>query len=173
VGEDPLVELARVLTRERFVGALRARYLVFGVQASAEDVDFDTELASFSDRDEDTGVFDAISPLRVDGHPRVHELVKTPGNPFTDRISLGRAPNCDLVLNDPSVSKLHAHFRDQDGVLRVSDVGSQNGTRLNGIALEPHVQTIVQLGDQLQFGALNARLMDAGMLWDAVRAPVR
>ena len=42
---------------------------------------------------------------------RVIPLVKAPGNPYSDRISVGRARNCDVVLRNPSVSKLHALIR--------------------------------------------------------------
>ena len=169
---DPLVQLARNLTRQRFTAALRGRYLVFDVRAEPdEDIDFYTQVAAgIDDNDRDTGTFDAIDLATLGSEPRVLELAKAPGNPFTDRISLGRSPSCDLVLSDASVSKLHAHFRDQDGALRVSDVGSQNGTWLNDVRLEPHIQTPLQLGDVLQFGGTRAVLMDSGMLWDAVHA---
>lgn len=167
LAEDPLVELARVLTRARYIHSLRGRYLVFGADAAAKALDYDTALTTLGDGD--TGTFDVIDPEQVEQGLRVYELAKAPGNPFTDRISLGRAPNCDLVLGDRSVSKLHAHFRDRDGVLHVSDVGSQNGTRVNGVRIEPHVQVAVQLGDVLKFGNPSACIMDAGMLWDAVR----
>ena len=59
-------------------------------------------------------------------------LRKAPGNPFPERISVGRAPNCDIVFRDPSVSKLHGHFRDVGADSAVfMDAKSANGTRLN------------------------------------------
>jgi hypothetical protein len=55
-----------------------------------------------------------------------------------DRISLGRARNCDIVLRDPSVSKLHAHFRvKDDGKFDLVDRLSENGTEINGARLLP------------------------------------
>src|SRR5262245_48740931 len=41
----------------------------------------------------------------------VYVVAKAPGNPYLDRISVGRARNCDIVVRDGSVSKLHAHMR--------------------------------------------------------------
>jgi len=43
---------------------------------------------------------------------------------------LGRLPECDISLDDPSVSRRHARIGRQDGVWFVEDLGSTNGTRL-------------------------------------------
>jgi ABC transport system ATP-binding/permease protein len=49
-----------------------------------------------------------------------------------DRLTLGRDPRNDLVLNDPSVSRFHAELRRRRGEVVVHDLGSSNGTRLDG-----------------------------------------
>lgn len=50
-----------------------------------------------------------------------------------DRISIGRDPDCDLVLDDTLVSRRHAEIeRRADGRTYVSDLGSTNGTLING-----------------------------------------
>jgi ABC-type multidrug transport system ATPase subunit len=49
------------------------------------------------------------------------------------KILIGRAPECDLVLDHPMVSRQHAALeRGPDGVLRLSDLGSMNGLTLGG-----------------------------------------
>ncbi len=49
-----------------------------------------------------------------------------------DRFTIGRTRDCDLCLTDLSVSRLHAELvRGRDGWL-LNDLGSHNGTRLNG-----------------------------------------
>jgi hypothetical protein len=85
----------------------------------------------------------------------VWAIQKKWGNPYKDRISIGRARNCDLVLRAPYLSKLHAHFwRDADGTFRLSDNHSANGTRVNGALLLTGQAQKVTSGDRVAFGGL-------------------
>lgn len=96
-------------------------------------------------------------------------LRKKPGNPYPDRISVGRAANCDIVLRAPYLSKLHAHFwRTPDGSLQLSDNNSANGTRVNLTPLVGGVVVSVRPGDGISFGGLELELIDAGGLWETV-----
>jgi pSer/pThr/pTyr-binding forkhead associated (FHA) protein len=45
---------------------------------------------------------------------------------------LGRAPACDLRLDDPMVSRRHCAFSLRGGQVWVEDLASRNGTRLDG-----------------------------------------
>ena len=47
------------------------------------------------------------------------------------RAIVGTAPDCDVVVKDPSVSGRHAEFVAQGNVFRVNDLGSTNGTFVN------------------------------------------
>ncbi|MCK5688632.1 FHA domain-containing protein [Myxococcota bacterium] len=73
---------------------------------------------------------------------------------FWDQITLGRADNSDILVADPAISTIHAHFflEGQSGLARVQDVGSSNGTFLNLQRLQPHRQVEVFNGDCLRFG---------------------
>ncbi|MGH8981579.1 MAG: FhaA domain-containing protein [Acidimicrobiales bacterium] len=65
-------------------------------------------------------------------------------------VVLGRLPECDVVLNDPNVSRRHAEFRHTtDGVV-VTDLGSTNGTRVNGLPIRE--QQLVS-GDEVTVGS--------------------
>ena len=76
-----------------------------------------------------------------------------------------------MVLRDPSVSKLHAHFRRRDDEkLELVDLGSQNGTRINSRLLVPHQPESVSASDQLVFGGVNAKLVDADQLYELLTA---
>jgi hypothetical protein len=102
--------------------------------------------------------------------------VKAPGHPYPDRVSLGRARNCDLVLRDASISKLHAHFRrtaEGAQVFDLVDCCSQNGTRLNDKALEANQPTGVKTGDRMVFGRVPAKLLDAPALYEVLQILAR
>jgi pSer/pThr/pTyr-binding forkhead associated (FHA) protein len=49
-----------------------------------------------------------------------------------DLIVVGRKPECDLRLEHKSVSKMHCVLVKTDGLLLLRDLGSTNGTRVNG-----------------------------------------
>src|SRR5262245_11213107 len=48
------------------------------------------------------------------------------------RSVIGRASSCDIVIDDPTVSRIHAEFLYTDNQLAIKDAGSKNGTFLNG-----------------------------------------
>jgi Domain of unknown function (DUF1707)/Inner membrane component of T3SS, cytoplasmic domain len=77
-------------------------------------------------------------------------LVFPPGRGV--RYTIGRTRDCDLCLTDLSVSRLHAELvRGEDGWL-LNDLGSHNGTRLNGWLVRETVR--VRAGDRLEFGSM-------------------
>lgn len=64
--------------------------------------------------------------------------------------SIGRDPrHNDIVLDDPTVSLQHAKIRLEGRQYTVYDLGSLNGTRVNGVKTQ---KTILYDGDILQFG---------------------
>ncbi len=64
-------------------------------------------------------------------------------------ISVGRHPDCNLVLADPNVSRNHAEIRPKGDRFEVVDLRSTNGTRVNGVRIDTQV---LQDGDELSFG---------------------
>ncbi len=66
---------------------------------------------------------------------------------------LGRAADNSLQLPDPSVSRHHALLKaDEDGQVRLTDLGSTNGTFVNGERLTPKVPVALNDGDRLRIG---------------------
>lgn len=64
--------------------------------------------------------------------------------------TLGRDPSCTVSIDDDLVSRTHAVFRRQDGFVEAVDLGSRNGTRVNGVAIrEP---TRLRHGDRIRIG---------------------
>lgn len=96
-------------------------------------------------------------------------IAKRPDNPYPDRISVGRAPNCDIVLRFAVVSKLHAHFLvSPDGSLRLFDLGSVNGTWHNGRRLEEGERVRLAPRDFISFGGVHCEMVDAEGLYRKV-----
>lgn len=81
------------------------------------------------------------------------------GKPITlkrDVIVVGRKPGlCDLIVERPSVSKLHCVLVKTDGLLFVRDLGSTNGTKVNGQRV---TRGALLPGDELAFASVRFRV---------------
>jgi hypothetical protein len=94
-----------------------------------------------------TGRQDGSAGPRDPGRPSPMVFPPGSGTSFT----IGRTQDCDLRIGDLSVSRRHAQLdRGEDGWL-LSDLGSHNGTRVNGWLVREPVP--VRAGDILQFGS--------------------
>jgi len=68
--------------------------------------------------------------------------------PLSRAIVLGRESTCDVVIADRQVSRFHARLTPTDEGIIVEDLGSKNGTHLNGTVLTSPM--MLQDGDKLQ-----------------------
>jgi hypothetical protein len=89
----------------------------------------------------------------LEPHSVIIPLRKKDGG-IWDHITVGRASTADIVLDDPAISNVHAHFLFDDDNERMSlqDVGSSNGTFVNREPLQPHQQKALRTGDVVRFG---------------------
>lgn len=104
----------------------------------------------------------------VTPEPAVMELFpleKKPGASFRDRITIGRTANNDVMIDDPSVSRLHAYVRDA-GEWLVADAGSKNGSWLGDAVLEPRREAPLAAGVRLRFGDIRVRFYRSADLFD-------
>src|SRR3954470_19792830 len=69
----------------------------------------------------------------------------------SDLLRIGRLEALEVVIDDSSVSRYHAEVKATDRGWRVRDLGSTNGTRLNGVRLG-NGQWPLRVRDLLQFG---------------------
>lgn len=60
----------------------------------------------------------------------------------------------DMVIHEPSVSRLHAKFSREGNRFYITDLNSTNGTFRNGIRLEPNDTQLIEPGDEIGLGKL-------------------
>lgn len=71
-----------------------------------------------------------------------------------DEYTIGRGEDCDICIPDPTVSVLHATLvKTDDGTYEARDVGSENGTRVNGRRIGQAGQILVN-SDLVQVGGV-------------------
>ena len=90
--------------------------------------------------------------------------VQTPGNKNfifelnLPEITIGRELKNDLILDDPRVSRLHATIRKTDSGVILRDMGSGNGTFVNGQRIQPNVDVTLTSEDQVKLGSCTVTL---------------
>jgi hypothetical protein len=76
-------------------------------------------------------------------------------------VRIGRGPDNDIVIDDPTVSSAHAELRDEGGHWVVSDLGSTNGTYVNYSGADADRRVAVNAlkeGSTVRFGEISLRL---------------
>jgi pSer/pThr/pTyr-binding forkhead associated (FHA) protein len=116
-------------------------------------LDGDTVTVSTEQGGTAPGNFDGPQTLVV---PVQRKMVKSK----EPKISFGRSSICDVVLAYTPVSKHHGYFVEKLGVWQVVDVGSTNGTILDGRKVPPE-GAMMRDGSVLQFGHVFARFFGA------------
>jgi hypothetical protein len=96
----------------------------------------------------------------------VHPLVKR-SDVFPDKITVGRAPNNDLVFDHPTISKLHAYFTVDPKMVFLSDADSKNGSSVDKRKLTAMQKTECPNGAFIGFGPrLRFILMHSELFYD-------
>ena len=91
------------------------------------------------------------------GPPSVLDVVQPSSRagisyPVHDELSIGRAAGCAVSLPDDTyVSQVHARVFQREGMVFLEDLGSTNGTFLNGQRV--HAPAAVHSGDRMQIGS--------------------
>jgi ABC-type multidrug transport system ATPase subunit/pSer/pThr/pTyr-binding forkhead associated (FHA) protein len=86
------------------------------------------------------------------------ERVRFKGN----RMVLGRDPQCDYPLNFPMISWRHAAVERTAEGIYVEDLGSRNGTYVNGVRISS--RTLVRPGEDIGLGSFRFNLLEDGEL---------
>jgi len=107
-----------------------------------------------------------------DPHQTRHHLMgtivtigSTDGSSWT-RLSIGRTEHSDIRIDDPAVSEVHGYIKQRDDELVIGDLGSTNGTKINGIPLKPPQVHILEEEDILTFGRCSFQFFTPRILYE-------
>jgi hypothetical protein len=110
-------------------------------------------------RVEGTQVFEAPivrapdAALEVTEPGRAARRVTLPSRPMT----IGRASDCELALADAHASRRHARLEVRGGLIVLTDLGSMNGTRVNGHRVR---EVVLGAGDRIELGQSVLRVVE-------------
>lgn len=148
-------------TREQALARLRRGYVTgrLGTDTFSRRVDDAIQSGSRDELHGLTADLPASPPARLErlrswfapravGLPPAGELDRA-------RLLIGRSSGCQLVLADDTVSRHHAELYVEEGRWLLRDLGSSNGTWLNGRRI---VEAEVRPGDVLHLGGCRLRL---------------
>ncbi|MBV9194753.1 MAG: FHA domain-containing protein [Solirubrobacterales bacterium] len=128
----------------------------FGIQTGV--VRADDARGSVAEQSGRTMIYSAAgrvaAPLEERARPRAQTaLLRLDGRPFVigpAGATLGRSRQCDVVLDDPNVSRQHAEIRPRGGSWVLSDLGSTNGSSVNGRRING--PEVLRRGDEITLG---------------------
>ena len=139
-----------------------SRELCDAARAHARDEGYQfmgpVEVALVVDERLGTGMFHIEGRFREGpGGAGAGSLVLPTGDRFTlaqHPITVGRRPESNIVLADPNVSRDHAEIRPQGDGFILIDLGSTNGSKVNGVRV---AQRMLEDGDEISFGNTKMR----------------
>lgn len=107
------------------------------------------------------GDLDIEATIRAGPGGRVGTLVLPDGRRIPlgeEPILIGRLPTCDVPVEDPRASRRHAEIRPEPEGYAIVDLGSLNGTTVNGVPVKEH---LLADGDVIGIGTLVLRFETA------------
>jgi hypothetical protein len=160
----------------RFVTEDSLRFGEFGVTAKLTGGDGPREKDAPDDTSGQTRIFRteevaggeepqgtaAISAEEAKRHGLAREVVELVLEDHTHPLdgrgpwSIGRSEENDIVISNPNVSRRHARLLRQENGFLVEDLGSTNGTLLDGAPID---RERIESGDELTFGGVAARFV--------------
>ena len=104
----------------------------------------------------------ALPSSRVGAHPVVVWKDMKGSHTYTlrDRTLIGSAPAAGITISDPAVSRIHAELELRNDGVWVKDLGSRNGTFVDGRRIEG--EAIIQGSAELRFGGIKLTFSPGG-----------
>jgi pSer/pThr/pTyr-binding forkhead associated (FHA) protein len=108
-----------------------------------------------------------LATFGIAAGPRYGEQIPVP----VPVVTVGRGADCQVVIDDDSVSARHARLEYDLGGWRITDLGSVNGTAIEGVKLAADVPTPLPYGATVRFGGVRLQFREvANVDVDAARA---
>ncbi|MCM1190126.1 MAG: FHA domain-containing protein [bacterium] len=143
----------------------------FGIFDGRRKKNKDTDV-SYQEESNDTAVYRAVAEeteygeeygrtvyieQKVEAKQRPKELCTPSGRVLavidSPSVTLGkRKGEADVVLDNMSVSRLHARITEENNTFYIEDLNSTNGTFKNGLRLQPYEKRELEEGDEIQAG---------------------
>jgi two-component system cell cycle response regulator len=95
--------------------------------------------------------------ILIRGTPQGHRFFIT-----EDEMIIGRDPSADVSIPDPSISRKHAKLIREGAVVKIEDLGSSNGTVINGKKLEAGTTVALSKEDMVKLGNSIVKYLPAG-----------
>lgn len=155
---EALATFAKKLNGEPAGPALLRFGRFFLVGPALEDVELPRETRTADVPEDAEQGINAFPPEQLVFHP-----VGKGGRNAETTVLVGRAHFNDIILIDGSVSRSHAAlFRRSDGAYGLLDIGSKEGTRVNGQPAPTEGMAPIKLAvhDRIRFGAVGMVLLD-------------
>ncbi len=89
--------------------------------------------------------------------------------PERDEVTLGRDPECDVSLDDASISRLHLAFRGAGARWLIRELGSRNGSTVDGRALVPGEELPLADASRMTAGGLRLTFLTGEALAGRLR----
>ena len=79
-------------------------------------------------------------------------------------VVVGRGDACDLVVPHNSVSRTHCKIEFREGIFYITDLGSSNGTFIDGERLAPNKRSIIKSSSILVLGTIDCEIGDSEII---------
>ena len=134
------------------------------LNVTVPSINLNNEQTNLPDKKTDVGEITFIARFKIKDAARERKLSFHQDT----RLSIGRTGSNDLILDDVSVSKIHASLvSDRDDNLSLADTGSTNGTFINDTRIAYGKAVKLVGGDRVKFGSIEVvfeRVEDASAL---------
>ena len=140
------------LNRQDFVNRFDHPFLVFDRETGDRETDKQGFTTKRLNPSQMAGIMKKALMKTVSS--KTVKVVKTGTNIFQGSVNIGRVSNCDVMIDSPVISKLHAFFTKnlKSRTYNITDANSTNGTYVNDVKLELNEKKLLHDGDIISFG---------------------